>query len=73
LIFNVKQCPIGILETDRLNNLITPNPFSNSLNYSFGEVVDITISNSEGKIIQGAHHQFAGYEEDLAKEVLKFI
>lgn len=31
------------------------------------------IPNSEGKIIEGAQHQFHGHEDELAKEVLKFI
>lgn len=31
------------------------------------------IPNSEGRIIEGAHHQFAGHEEELAQEVLDFV
>jgi hypothetical protein len=51
LIFNVQNCTTGILQASKLSNVLSPNPFTNSVKYSFDESTDVIVTNPEGKVI----------------------
>ncbi len=50
LIFDIQNCGTGIAEINEMAS-VSPNPFNNELKYSFGEKLNIRITDISGKII----------------------
>jgi hypothetical protein len=51
LIFDIQNCTTGISENVFKDYLVSPNPFTNKLNISIGQKMNVRVTDSFGKII----------------------